>query len=842
MLTLAFFIILILSDDCPDEFNFDSISSINSYQYANCMTKGENIVIPESITSIRERAFYNCTQLIGSITINADIDSINDGVFQYCTGITEVTLPNKINTIYSKAFFGCTELTKINIPQQLEYLFDESFAFCNKLSVFGDSGKTLILGSNIKSIGDRIFYHCSSLTEIDISSLKYALGNEAFEGCFSLESSIDFHQNIKTISENVFAYCTNITSITIPEGITYIEYGAFYKCHNMKGNLKFTEDGSSKTIGQFAFYQCTNLELLENLDNIAEIGEFAFYQCSNLNCNIKFNDLIETIPSHLFYGCYNIIGPLTLTSRITSIDSFAFYNCSMLEIRSDLDLKSIKYIEDYVFYNCSSLDQKLILNDDLKYIGYYAFYNCNQLKGELNLKGNVSIQSYAFYGCFGFTGVLSLTDINKIGKEAFGLTNFDYIKYNKYTPPICSDSIGEGLSVYVPMNYESSNFCGNKIYKDLPITYDNINNYILLNDDGNNEKLYLYYESNNNDEFIYFYNLETNIFNFYDEMQFNQYILLLETKSISYFEGHLNTISGEVTINVYDCQNFSFSSKSTNQIKLYSKPNDSSNKIPDTIIITSNSTFEADTTITVNDEVSTLSIQEISLIDESRIVCIKNNKEKITPEFKIVNVGPHANSIIESARITDTLIINHMSSLKLSNVDLSDADIIYQLGPYLNVNNILTGTLNSIPKSFTINEPENPKVNFEKEYILIDSYFDCLKWNATLNPNSKYFEKVECVRSNSYRSRSDNLMDSDNYQLKLIRKEKTPPIIDDSDSSNSSGGGSGKDDCNKLEIGVIIGIVVACIVVVAALLIGEFFIVKKCLSKREASGNEGHEI
>lgn len=841
MLALVFFLSLILAEECPDKFNFDSITSIGNDQYANCMTRGENIVIPETVTLIGNRAFKNCTQLLGKLTIKANIDTINEGAFQYCTGITEIILPNTITTINSKAFYGCTQLTNINIPQNIKYFNSESFAFCSELSVFGDAGETLVLGPTIVSFAEKVFYHCSSLKKIDISSLKCEIKNEAFEGCFSLACPIEFHQDINNIYANTFAYCTNITSIKLPQKITEIEYGAFYKCHNMKGNLNFNNKESSyRIIGKFAFYQCNSLETIENLDYFDKIGEFAFCQCSNLDGIIKFNKNIEIVPSHLFYGCYNIRGALVLTNKITSIDTFAFYNCSMLTINSDLNLESIKYIEDYVFYNCSSMNKKLILSNNLEYVGYYAFYNCNKLMGELNLNGDVSIQSYAFYGCSSFTGVLSLTNTDKIGKEAFGLTNFDYIKYNKYTPPICSDSIGEGLSVYAPLNYESSNFCGNKVYKDIPITYDNIDKYIMLNEDGYMDKLYLYHESNTNYEFLYIYKCDKDDMHFYDEMQFNQYIILNDAQAISYEEGHINAIANEIEINVYDCQNFSFSSKSIDKIKLNSRTYDSSEKTPDTIIITSNSTIETDTTIIVNNEVNTLSIQEISLIDKSSITCYKKNDEKIVTEFKIVNVGPHANSKIESARITDTLIINHMSSLQLSNVDLSEADIIYQLGPYHNVNNILTGTLSSIPKSFIINEPENPKVNFEKEYILIDSYFDCLKWNATLNPNSTYFEKVECIRPNSYRSRSDNLMASDRYQLKLIRKENPPPIIDDSDGSDSSGGD--KDNCNKLKIGVIIGIAVACVVVVAALLIGEFFIVKKCLSKREASGNEGNEI
>lgn len=112
--------------------------------------------------------------------------------------------------------------------------------------------------------------------------------------------------------------------------------------------------------------------------------------------------------------------------------------------------------------------------------------------------------------------------------------------------------------------------------------------------------------------------------------------------------------------------------------------------------------------------------------------------------------------------------------------------------------------------------------------------------------STKYFEKVVCeLKSNSNLLANDGV---DYYQLKLIRKEDIPPITDDfpkndennndNDSENNSGS---KNDSNKLGIGVIIGIAVGCVVVVAALMIAEYFIIKKCAKRKDTSEKEGNE-
>lgn len=152
----------------------------------------------------------------------------------------------------------------------------------------------------------------------------------------------------------------------------------------------------------------------------------------------------------------------------------------------------------------------------------------------------------------------------------------------------------------------------------------------------------------------------------------------------------------------------------------------------------------------------------------------------------------------------------------------------------------MQGDLNPIPKSFTVLEPQNPKKNFKKEYVLMDAKFDCLNWNIKLDENSKYFEKIECVKQEDEIEFNSN--EFDHYQLKLITKENISIIEDyyyndnnDENNKNEKGKKDNKNDNNKLSADAIVGIVIGCVVVAAAIMVVEFFIVKKLSENKDAS-------
>ena len=117
------------------------------------------------------------------------------------------------------------------------------------------------------------------------------------------------------------------------------------------------------TIGEYAFYNCTNLALTSLPNGITSIGANAFRNCTNL--------ALTSLPSEL-----------------TSIGTYAFQNCSRLALTSLPD--GLTNIPNYGFQGCYAL-ALTSFPDDVSNIGTSAFQYC---KGITSLSGNCRITSF----------------------------------------------------------------------------------------------------------------------------------------------------------------------------------------------------------------------------------------------------------------------------------------------------------------------------------------------------------------------------------------------------------------------------------------------------------------
>lgn len=324
---------------------------------------------------------------------------------------------------------------------------------------------------------------------------------------------------------------------------------------------------------------------------------------------------------------------------------------------------------------------------------------------------------------------------------------------------------------------------------------------------------------------------------FNNKMESNQFLFpeIVNELIIWYFGGKLNLLNENyetyiVTENKYEFD-ISFLGNADNIIF------DNSEETSASLKIHSNSTINGDLGFIFGSQyilVDSISIDDLTLMNGAHIKPCKysdEREEESIPklEIKKLTVEPYSNVHIENAKITGPFTIKHSAKIQLTNVDLSGSDIIYQMGAYYNKNNIFNDVIESNPKSFTINENGDPKRNFKKEYILIDSHFDCKNWNIAINNSAKYLEKFECVELSGTKN---NLK---HYQLKLISKNGTPTFYDPDAKEEEK-------KCSKLNGGAIAGIVIACIVAVAGLMVGEYFLINFLKKRKEKSVIEGNEV
>ena len=202
-----------------------------------------------------------------------------------------------------------------------------------------------------------------------------------------------------------YAYSGNIV---IPESVTY--NGTTY---------------SVTSIGNSAFFGCSNLTSITIPNSVMSIGEYAFNDCggltavhiSDLNawCNIQFSDNPLSYAHHLYLNGQEIRN-LLIPNSVTSIGASAFNGCSGLT--SVTFSNSVTSIGASAFNGCSGLTS-VTFSNSVTSIGSSAFTNCSGLTSVTIPNSVTSIGSSAFYGCCSLTSISIPNSVTSIGDNAF---------------------------------------------------------------------------------------------------------------------------------------------------------------------------------------------------------------------------------------------------------------------------------------------------------------------------------------------------------------------------------------------------------------------------------------
>ena len=182
-----------------------NIKKIGSYAFAG--NYATSIEIGPSVEVIGEGAFYYSKHLTTTI-INAPITEIPKDMFRLSGKMTSIKLNNNVKSISDYAFYG-TSLQTLDIPASVESIGEGAFYSCRKL-------ESIVFNSALKTIGDYAFYNCELLKEIILPRSVEYIGNNAFntynenDSYFNIYppecslSKIVLGPNIKNIGEKAF--------------------------------------------------------------------------------------------------------------------------------------------------------------------------------------------------------------------------------------------------------------------------------------------------------------------------------------------------------------------------------------------------------------------------------------------------------------------------------------------------------------------------------------------------------------------------------------------------------------------------------------------------------------
>ncbi|MBE6665416.1 MAG: leucine-rich repeat domain-containing protein [Ruminococcaceae bacterium] len=201
------------------------------------------------------------------------------------------------------------------------------------------------------------YVHREQIRSIVVEEGVTSIGNRAFRG---LENavSVTLPSTLKTIGNYAFVQCSKLKMVSIREGLETIREGAFENCEAL---IEVRLPNTLKTLGRKAFYHCSSLKTVDIPASVTSFGDLVFSYCENLiTANIKAS--VEELPIWTFYGC-ELLTSVYFSDSIIRIGEDAFENCTSFYkvnyggsqekgsfVLPELARQSGKRVSEYVIY------------------------------------------------------------------------------------------------------------------------------------------------------------------------------------------------------------------------------------------------------------------------------------------------------------------------------------------------------------------------------------------------------------------------------------------------------------------------------------------------------------
>lgn len=330
-----------------------------------CCTKLKDLIITDNasvaatatglyapdVERIGDQALWKCP--IQSATLGK-IKTFGQSSFQYCTQLETMTGCENTDSIYYSAFGNCSKLQATDFGNPI---YVDNYAFYNSL----EKGK--IGTARLTEVPRNLFDKDTDLTSINLPNV-HTINESAFEGCTNL-SEVILSDKLKTIGGYAFYNCSALQSITLPSGLETIGYNAF----NRSGLTSITLPGSVKEIGHSVFTSCANLTKAVLPASLSTIPSHLFSECANLS-----EVTLPTSPKSIGYEAFSgtKLTSIAIPSTVTAMEGAAFANCTSLE---EVQLpENLTEIGGEMFSGCSKLTS-ITLPSHIQAIGYKAFAN-----------------------------------------------------------------------------------------------------------------------------------------------------------------------------------------------------------------------------------------------------------------------------------------------------------------------------------------------------------------------------------------------------------------------------------------------------------------------------------
>ena len=295
----------------------EGVEHIPAYLCNNFSSSLRSLTIPSTLTSVGQDAFAGC----GNFTVykNYSLQYLPESFIENSPNLEELVYP-----AIGFAYLGTDQLVSTKLKSLIVH------------TPFTDS-----------SIYDRLIKFLSiqqnTLTYLDIENLtanrnQYVPDNNFLD--FVLLETAKLPNGFTRIGYRAFENCRMLQEFTIPASVTEIDDSAFDNCRSLSavhfgGSTEEQADDPAASqcalqrIGNWAFYNCHQLQELNIPEGVTEIGNAAFYNCHQLQ-ELNIPEGVTEIGDAAFYGC-TYLEDLVLPSSLQTIGDNCFSLCSKLE-------------------------------------------------------------------------------------------------------------------------------------------------------------------------------------------------------------------------------------------------------------------------------------------------------------------------------------------------------------------------------------------------------------------------------------------------------------------------------------------------------------------------------
>lgn len=178
--------------------------------------------------------------------------------------------------------------------------------------------------------------------------------------------------------------------------------------------IRKIELGNGASIGNYAFYGCSELASITIPESATSIGENAFSSCGLLSVVIPTR--IGSIKKNAFDNC-SILSSVAIPMSLTSIQKNAFSRCTLLNEIAIPD--GVTSIGLSAFTSCGISSVKI--PDGVTIVNDSTFSSCSSLISIYIPQSVTTIQTYAFSNCSGLAEIVfaSTTPPTVSGSNAF---------------------------------------------------------------------------------------------------------------------------------------------------------------------------------------------------------------------------------------------------------------------------------------------------------------------------------------------------------------------------------------------------------------------------------------